>query len=495
MIVRDPEYAAKKQYDLIIIGGGIFGLMLAREASAFGKAVLLVEKEDFGGATSYNSLKIIHGGIRFLQSLDLKQHQIFHKEQGWFLHQFPQLVKPLPVLMPLYQRGLKRKEVFKLAFLADRMLRSFHSIPEHKKTLGPPGKIIPKQEVKKLFPLVPEHGLKGGALWYDAYIPDTQRLIMAVAHQAAEQGATLLNYTQAQGLLINGNTVKGVYVRDTFQDIVHIFKGTEVVLAAGPWNRVFAQKNGCDVPELFQPSVAWNVLFDRPALSSHAVAVTAHLHQNRHYFITPWKGRLFAGTGHAPRVEGTDTPDPTAREMHLFIQGLNAAVPGLNLKEKDILHIFAGFIPVKKKNSLDFVKEDIKINYSTSHRISGLHSVTGTKFTSAHHAAVLLLKSIYPRQENTSSTIRSLPEPGIFDYNWLPETNDEEWLKPLKKIIDDEAVYHLDDLILRRTSLGDNPKRSLFLAKKLSTLLDLNDDQQQLEIKRIENHFKWFSSA
>src|SRR3970040_1750222 len=111
-LIRQPEAASKEKYDLIIVGGGIYGAALSYMASLYGLESLLLERDDFGGATSYNSLRILHGGLRYLQKLDLHRFWESVRERNWFFRNFAGLVEPLPCLIPLYNRGLYRKSIF-----------------------------------------------------------------------------------------------------------------------------------------------------------------------------------------------------------------------------------------------------------------------------------------------------------------------------------------------------------------------------------------------
>ena len=110
-IERDIAKAKSKNFDAIIIGGGFYGVMIAYEASCRGLKTLLLEKGDFGSATSFNSLRIVHGGLRYLQSLDLHRFKESVGERKWFMKNFPNLTKPISCLMPLYNKGLQRNSI------------------------------------------------------------------------------------------------------------------------------------------------------------------------------------------------------------------------------------------------------------------------------------------------------------------------------------------------------------------------------------------------
>jgi glycerol-3-phosphate dehydrogenase len=108
-LTRNPEQIGQHTYDVIIIGGGIYGSMVLLESSRAGLKAILLEKNDFGNLTSFNNLRLIHGGLRYLQSLHFSRIHESVKERTWFLRNFPDLVKPLPCLMPLYRNPTKNR--------------------------------------------------------------------------------------------------------------------------------------------------------------------------------------------------------------------------------------------------------------------------------------------------------------------------------------------------------------------------------------------------
>src|SRR5690606_5480760 len=122
MAAADAAGAARERYDLVIVGGGILGACLSLESTQRGLRTLLLERDEFAETTSANSLRILHGGLRYLQSLDLKRFHESVRERRWFLERFPEHTEPLPCLMPLYGRGLKRAGVLRLALAANDLL-------------------------------------------------------------------------------------------------------------------------------------------------------------------------------------------------------------------------------------------------------------------------------------------------------------------------------------------------------------------------------------
>lgn len=490
-IERNPAKAASSQYDLIIIGGGIYGAMLSLEAGLRNLRSLLLERDDFGGATSYNSLRIVHGGFRYLQSLDLQRFYESVGERRWFLQTFPDLVKPLPCLMPLYGRGIKRPAVLSRALSVNDLLsyRRNRGI-RGDRHLGT-GEIISPERVIERFPLVDRQGLKGGAVWFDASMPDSQRVMIRVLRWANQWGGITLNYTTAETLLVEGR-VSGVRARDTLTDTSYDYQAPVVINATGPWSQTLAQQLDrsesikVNSAPIFRPSLAWNVLFDRKALSDHALAIAPKRPKAQTYFLHPWKGRLLAGTIHNPWRESADVrPQPSESQIESFIDHLNFAIPGLNLKPSEVVRTLAGVLPVKQRET-ELASREVIWDHGKRGGIKGLYSVAGVKFTTSRLVADKTLRIIFPtRKKGNQRLPQDTVARGQFDYDWLPG-DDATWLQSLQQIIAEEAVIHLDDLILRRTSLGDNPQRALVCSQMISELFDTSEYERSRELARLK---------
>lgn len=496
-IDRAPGLASKRHHDLIVVGGGVYGVMLALEATLRDCSVLLLEKEDFGGATSYNSLRIIHGGLRELQTFDLRRYWTFGQERRWFLDHFPRLVERLPVLVPLYQRGLMRTEVFRCAFRADQLL-----LPRRDREGGgdrsiPYGQVLSPSDVKQRFPAVDTENLAGGALWHDACVPDSQRLLMEVLRVACEMGATALNYTSAVDLLTERGRVTGVEAQDAKEGTIYQFRADRVVNAAGPWSPQVARDFDQELTEFCGSLSAWNVLFDREAPVDCAVGARPRGPESQYYFLHPWKGRLLIGTGHAAREGEEASPCPSPDEMATFRVDVNEAFPRLELTQDEILHVYSGLLPAKQKDSATLAKTDRWVDHGEHGGPEGLFSVQGTKFTAARATAEKGISRIFPDRTVSDGNVEILRRRGqgqshprgVFDYHWEPDTDDSTWRRELAQIVREEAVVHLDDLILRRTSLGDNPRRALRIAPRLCDLFDWTEERCRKEIQRVEEHF------
>jgi len=495
-IKRDPFSSSNKNFDLIIIGGGIYGTMLSLISAQKGLKSLLLERDDFGGATSYNSLRILHGGLRYLQKLDIRRFFESVSERRWFLKNFSGLVEPISCLMPLYGRGLHRKSIFRIALFLNDLLSSNRNKEVFIGNKIRSGFIISEDKVKNIFPLVDKKGLQGAAVWFDGSMPDSQIVLKEILKKAVNLGAETLNYFEAEELIVENGNVKGVIVSDKVSGQSFKFLSNVVINAAGPWSRETAQKFNNDYSDLFKSSIAWNILFDKEALSDHAIAVTPQRAGAQTLFLRPWKGKLFTGTIHEPWNKVEKNPMPSENSVENFINDLNSSIPNLNLTQRDILHIYSGLLPAKNEGSSKLAVREIILDHSKTNGPKGLYSVSGVKFTTARLVAEKVVEVIFPqlrdRVKEVDFQYDRIPkeELGIFDFNWYPTESNSSWKENLKRIIEDESVVHLDDLIFRRTSLGDNPERAIKIAPLICSIFRWDKFRADSEIERVKNYYK-----
>ncbi len=495
-ILRAPALASESEYDAIIVGGGIYGSMLALESVQKGLKVLLLEKDDFGGATSFNSLRIIHGGLRYLQTLDLPRFFESVRERRWFLRTFPELIKPLPCLMPLYGKGIKRNSIFRFALLLNDILSIHRNKSVEKNSYLNNGTVLSSSSALRQFPWLYPNGLTGAAVWYDACVPDSQRLIMDVLKNACSVGACALNYVEAIKILKQGNRITGLIGKDHLNGKSFKFNSEVVINATGPWAREFSRCHDIEFPNLLNPSIAWNILFDRKAMSDYAVAISPNKPSAQTYFLHPWKGMMLVGTGHKSWLGDINNPVPNDKMIDEFIADLNSALPDVNLQRKDILYIYAGILPAKKEEADQLAVRPEIVNHGKEGGVDGLYSISGVKFTTSRAVAEKALKEIFPNNIKTrrlrgkSNDARIRDRAYEYDFSWNPSASDTDWLDDLKAKISEESVCHIDDLLFRRTSLGDNSKRTIELAPLVAELFSWDSDKISRELQRLEEIVK-----
>lgn len=485
-IPRNPNAAATQRYDLTIIGGGIYGVCLALEAAQRGQRTLLIERGDLGGEVSWNSLRILHGGLRYLQKMDLRRFFESVGERRWFLANFPDVTRPLPCMMPLYGDGLRRPAVFQVALrMNDAMScrRNADVRPSHR--LGR-ARVISAGETAKLFPAVDRDGLRGAALWRDGQMTNSQRVMMELCRWAASSGATLLNYVEATGLETRDGQVAAVEAKDVTTGDALRFETDKLVNAAGPWCAAVSETLGDHRPELFRPAIAFNVLFDRPPVAETAVAVTAKEPGSRTYFLHNEGPHLLGGTYHAPLPpEGQRTG--SAFQDHLrhlvadYIDQVNRGAPELNLKREEVLRAYVGRLPAHRDGDEEPTDHPIIHDHSTTSEVAGLWSVSGVKYTTARLVAEQTLRKMLPGLPG--ATRKPTARPDALDRLTLAASDtieDAAWadlVRVARDLKETEAVVCFADLMLRRTAWARDPDVGRRLAEKLGPELgyDVNE--------------------
>ncbi|WP_088242461.1 glycerol-3-phosphate dehydrogenase/oxidase [Calothrix rhizosoleniae] len=393
-------------YDLLVIGGGIYGACVAWEASLRGLSVALVEKADFGGATSANSLKIIHGGLRYLQNADFKRMRESIQERTTLMRIAPHLVHPLPVLIPTYGHGMKGKEALRLAMsINDLISCDRNQIKDPQKHI-PNGRIISQQECQRLLPGIPHHGLTGGAIFHDAQVYNSERMTISFLHSAVKVGATIANYVEATGFLQQGNRITGIIARDSLSGNQFEIRAKTVVNTCGPWiNRLMG------LVEEFpyqQPKAglarAMNLIIRRPLCANYAVGISNRNRNsvtkkgNRFLFMAPWRGQTMIGTNYAVWDGKPDDFRVSESDIQDFIQEINQAYPLANLTREDVSFIHGGLLPrigVDAKTGEPILAKHYQIYDSSRVGLTGLISVVGVKYTTARDVAQKVVDRVF----------------------------------------------------------------------------------------------------
>ncbi|MCP4157874.1 MAG: FAD-dependent oxidoreductase [bacterium] len=485
-IKRNVSECSEATYDLVIVGGGIYGVMLSLEAARRNLRSLLLAKDDYSGATSLNHLRTVHGGLRYLQSLDLHRFKESVSERKWFLKYFPHYVNPLPCLMPLYGKGLHRNIILRAGLMLNDILSINRNVSVRKDKRLPFGRILSPGKTKEVFPMVSPEGLTGSARWHDAAIQEYQRLVTTLLKQAVNAGASVLNYVEAKELLKESNHITGIRAKDQETGKDYHFNAPVVINAAGPWSRDMAEQFDRDHAPLFQKRLlVWNILFDREALSDHALGISTKKGGGHTYFFHPWKNRLLVGTGEMVVEKSANETIVPDNEIEKFIDDMNKIVPGLNLAKNNIHRIYSGILPAREDGSM--AKREVVFNHASQGGPEGLYSVSGVKFTTARLVAEKTLVRIFPETEplHHDEIMNTPSQTAIsFDYDWEP--SNQEDMDLLKNIVENESVLHLSDLLLRRTSLADNPKRALKILPKLKPLFQWDDKKWNEEVELVK---------
>ena len=397
---RNIAQLQQRTYDVAIIGGGIYGACVAWDASLRGLTVALLDKGDFGHATSGNNHKIIHGGFRYLQHVDLKRMRESIRERRILMRIAPHLVYPLPCLMPTYADLRRGKAVLWAAlklndligFDRNRNLEPQQSIPR--------GRIISRGECLQLCPHLDHSDCTAAALFFDAQVHSPDRLTLAFLLSAARAGANLANYAQVTGFLKQSNSITGVQVKDLLAGESFIVQARMVVNCSGPWIDHVLQLLGRPIQQKRRKFLKAAVLVTRPLVQEMALGLPSRPRgedgvghggkRPRYLFITPWRNKSLIGTLEVPYEGDPDEVKLTEHEIQEFIDEVNAAYPA-GLTRREVHFVYRGLIPGSEAYSppdgLQAARHYRIHDHEQADGLRGLISVLGVKYTTARDVA------------------------------------------------------------------------------------------------------------
>lgn len=403
---RDLQALSNQSFDLLVLGGGIQGACVAWEATLRGLSVALIDKSDFGAATSANSLKIIHGGLRYLQTADVRRMRQSIRERQVLMRIAPHLIHPLPILVPTYGHGLKGKEAMFVALKLNDLISCDrnHNLSDPQKQI-PPGQILSRQRCQQQVPGIDEQGLTGAAAFYDAQVYNSERLTLAFVKSAAQAGATVANYIEATGFLKTGDRIQGVNAQDSLTGDRFEIQANTVINTSGPWlNQVLGQLS---TPPDHQPfAKAVNVVLRQPLLNSpYAVAFKSSpkaaeesaQSKSRMLFVVPWRGTSMVGTLYSVCDRHPDSWQVHETEIHTLLEQINQAYAPAQLTKDDVAFVHGGLLPQAGVASSGdpILAKRYRIQDHRREGYQGLLSVTGVKYTTSRNVAQQVVDDLF----------------------------------------------------------------------------------------------------
>jgi glycerol-3-phosphate dehydrogenase len=396
---RDLISLSNQQFDVLVVGGGIHGVLCAWDAVLRGLRVALIEREDFGGATSQNSLKTIHGGLRYLKDGNFKRIRSMAVERRTWMKIAPHLVHPLPCVTPTYHELVQGRYAMSAALsLNDLLSFDRNRLPDPQKYL-PGGHLISRQDFARIIPGADLTGVTGGAVWHDAQVYNTERLLLSFVLSAAHSGAVVANYVEAQELVHKDSKLTSVKARDRLTGDVFEIQARLVINACGAWmDKLLHSLDKTSAWQNFIPSVAINLIVDQhwsdfaAGLRSRPELLPGNsAHPSQMFFISPWRQYSLIGTWHLLWPHSPDEFTLSEAVLHDFIAQVNTAHPGLKLTLDDILHVHWGFLPAFEKSlrasDVRLIREGQVLDHEQSYGVEGLISVLGVKYTTARWVA------------------------------------------------------------------------------------------------------------
>jgi glycerol-3-phosphate dehydrogenase len=455
-----------REWDLLVIGGGITGAGILLEASRRGLKALLVERRDFAWGTSSRSSKLVHGGLRYLKDGHLHLTRESVRERESLLRDAPGLVEPQGFAFAHYEGQRGRR-----AFLAGLAVYDLLAGRRERHWLG-------RDAFLERAPNVACEKLVGGIVYTDAKTDDA-RLVLRVLGEAMAHGGAALNYVAAQSLLREGGRIAGAVLHDQTADATYEVKARVTVDATGAWSGALHGKG----PRL-RPLRGSHLVLPAWRLPLSQAVSLMHPRDGRPVFAYPWEGTTLVGT------TDLDHEQPMAQEARIthaeldyLMTALQAQFPGLGLTRDDVLSTFAGVRPVIAGGHADASREGREHSVWSE---DGLVAVAGGKLTTFRAIALDALQQVRAQLPDWGDDLRPCPVfapapaaadarvPGamlrrlrgrhgaaidgllaaavVGEFERVPGT-ETPWAE-LRWAARAEAVQHLDDLLLRRTRLG-----------------------------------------
>jgi len=418
-------------FDLIVIGAGINGAGIARDAATRGLTVLLVDQGDVGGGTSSFSTRLIHGGLRYLEHGEFGLVRESLNERECLLRTAPHLVRPLRLLLPVYRNSRRGMRTIRAGMLAYDLLSFGKSVPSHR--------ILSRAQTLRAVPALKDEQLLGAASYFDAQVEFAERLVLENALSARQQGATVLTYTAVKKVSVENGTVAGVELKHLFTGETQTVRGAVVVNAAGPWvDRVLENESAKLIGGTKGSHIIVAPFAGAPATAIYVEAAIDH----RPLFIIPWNRNYLIGTTDI-RFHG----DPGAahiddEEVDYLLRETNRVLPSARLSREQILFSYSGVRPLPFTSAADEEKITRRHFIRDHPSAANLFSIVGGKLTTyrrlAEETVDLILKKLGRPPVPCTTAREALP--GAATDDWLAFRNDFVRRSPLPPPINEHLL-------------------------------------------------------
>ena len=397
---RNITELAEEHFDLLVLGGGAHGIFCALDAARRGLRVALIDRGDLCGETSNNSLRTLHGGIRYLQYLQLHRTVESIREQAILRKMAPGLTQVIPFVMPCQGQGMRGPLVMLAGLQGHQALRIASTLDVNGLSHLPMNRLSGRGAYSEHAPGVQVDDHTGTAIWHEVQLLDTNALLIGCAQQASADGAVIANYVEAVRLLHDDKKILGVECIDRLSGAALEVTADCCINATGPWIEGFLQQAGGNriKPMPIQLNDSMNIVLKRELFNRHAIAITS-THKvagesvadaNRMYFAVPWRQHSVIGTVQEPWVDEASSQTNRGKFLDGFLADLNNANPGEALQRSDIQHVYWGRVPTEDaldENGTKRRNADEVIDHASRDDLEGLFSIVGVKLTTARAVA------------------------------------------------------------------------------------------------------------
>lgn len=474
MLTRFTQEDLNKKFDVIVIGGGINGCGIARDAADRGLSVLLLEKEDFGYGCTSASTRLIHGGLRYLEFFDFGLVRESLREREILLKNASHLVKPIEICIPIYKNSDR-------SFFEIRSGMVLYDLLSFDKTL-PSYKAMSKQEFLNFEPTINGDGLTGGVSYYDAQVTFPERICVENALMASKLSAKILNHVEVVNIRTDVDKITELTVFDKLSNKNFFVCGKQVVNVSGPWVDKLCNLTSKSLKRKIGGTKGTHIIVNKfIGAPSHAIYAPAKS-DNRPFFILPWNGLILIGTTDTHYEGDLDSVSASNSDIDYLISETNNLLTNYKLEKKDILYAYSGIRPLPYVSNTKpgaITRKHIIFDHANE-GISNFISIIGGKLTTyrslSEEVVDLLFKKLKVKKvkcKTRSTPFLNLSIPSVNNYD--PAI---------------EYAYTISDVLLRRSFLALNSDCGLSALDSVSTLLKKKYNYSDEEIKMQVDEYK-----
>ncbi len=389
-------------FDLAIIGGGINGAALAELAVHNGYDTVLLERRDFGAGVTSRSTRLIHGGLRYLEHGHVGLVRESLRERESLLADYPDQVRPLAFLIPVYERDTRAPWWIRVGLEAYQLIGHSHRMPRHQH--------LSARETLALEPGLEPRGLRAGFVYYDAQAIYPERLALEMALAAEAGGAEVRNHAPVVALTGGAGEVTGVRVEDGAE-----YRARLVVNAAGAWADEVRRLQDASAQPLLSLVNGTHIVTGAFAGAPERAIYHEARADRRPFFVVPWRDLWLIGTTETPHVGDPEAVAPQPAEVEYLVRETNLLFPEARLTADAVLYAYAGSLPLLRatgSNAQSMTREHGIYDHDKEEGVRGLVTLLGGKLTTARAFAALALGQIAVKLGRPAPHRKAIPAAG-----------------------------------------------------------------------------------
>ena len=442
MIERFPQEQLNKKFDLIVIGGGINGCGIARDAAERGLKVLLIEKEDFASGCTAVSTRLIHGGLRYLEYLEFDLVRESLRERELLLKNANHLVRPLELCLPIYKGNKRGYWLIKLGMILYDLLSYDKSLPSHKILSAPCFKVYE--------PGINDQDLVSAAVYYDSQIAFPERICVENILMAKKYGTLVMNHAEVVAINLKNKKIKSVEVIDKLTGTRHVFVGKVLLNASGPWVDSLCRLTRKKIDRKIGGTKGSHIIIKKFDNGPKHGIYSASKSDGRPFFVIPWQDYYLIGTTDIPFSGDLDRVCIDKSEIDYLLSEANNILKSKKITKDEILFSYSGVRPLPymtNKIPGSITRKHIIFDHESG-EIENFISVIGGKLTTYRNLSELAVDLIYKKLDRKMVVTKTKLNPFMGCIKTSVDNFKDENCQKLsdRYKLDEDIISHLIDI-------------------------------------------------